>query len=566
MKNLSVLFLSLCFLVAFLTTATAQTFPSVGQIDVNSSPVLVEGYERQVEQWKANQSYLEILRDADYEDVGNSQYEIAGNPVPEGVYNDYQGLLEQQQALVKNAAQIVEQSKQSFQGLPEGTDQEILDQHERLIEEYNETFVDNLDDPSSANKQKLALIESQLQKYNEYYNENPEGQLSAAELEQQRNELNRDSRVLTSEIINSDDAEPTITYNFLVNLNGSLYNFVKNVIFGDLADILRAPFQIAVTLWLIFIAVAMWRGKNLNSMEFVYKFGVIALVGTIVFSGGGYLFFEWFLIPLLKTFIGLSGWVLQAATFNLNIDTSAIEGYNEHFIGSLIVEQRFYESLKIGAYLWDISTEGFGGAITGAAKGAVLYLATVVTFLALLVMFTLLFAYSIFAAYTLFAMAPIFLLLSVFQMTRGFFISWLRCLLNYLCIPVIAAFSMGMTLSLLLNHWLEFEAAIDSMRAGGSDTFPMMQFITVLVTTWLSFLIHLRVPDIAASLTGGSSGGFGTTLMSAVTAGSALSIAAGKFASLNKEGGVRSPAGALKGAAEKLSPENLKIKPYQEDK
>ena len=513
----SILFLLVC------SPAVAQVFPSVGTLDADSSRTIVDAYSERVSRWEENQERLnEIVATSDNGLIDEASLGADG-------YEEYQSLLQEQETLVAEATQIVEHSRNDYTGLPDGANSTIVDEYNALVREYDEVFIRNIDNPSAASRQRLVLVQDRLQRYQDFHDNDdntPAVSSSGAD---------RDSAGGITDGGGDLNVSNMAAYQFLDRMSKQLIRVVRDVIFDDLAQVLRTPFTIMLTLWLMFVAVSMVRGVQVVPMDMAMKFGLILIISTLTFSGGGAVFFDWVFHPVYNTFFSLAAFILDTTTYGAASAMTSDVVSNKHFAGVVIVEERLKDALSWGALIFEAETESIID-VSGAVKGAGLYLITVGAFLLLWITFSGLMAYSVFASMVLFAMSPLMMIFYVFKTTKGITISWVRGLFNYLMIPVIAAFSMGLTLNILMQSWMDFEAIMTQIEGGADIDFPKKDLYALLLMTLLSFLIHMRIPDITASITGGSSHGLGNTVANSMTAVSTGVMAAATLGATTKKG------------------------------
>jgi len=300
---------------------------------------------------------------------------------------------------------------------------------------------------------------------------------------------------------------------------------LRKIIFTDLANILKTPFEIGVTLWIMFIGAKIFFGKEVDWGSFLQKLAIITLISTFVFTNNGRLFFDWIMNPLTDTFFGLSTWFLQEAT--TGIDQSVAAGAQfKIFAGTIIVESMFSKAINIGEYIWKVES---GLSLSAIFKAGLMFLVFVGGFTCLLLKFAQNFAYSLFSLIVFFSLSPLMLCFYAFSTTRPVCITWFRGLINALAMPVMTSLAIGICLNMMLRDWMEFEGILTAQMQGSGDaaaSFPMIKFIDLSGIVWISYLILIRIDDVTAFLTGGISPNltnivlqFSNTLANSITAG-----------------------------------------------
>jgi len=486
------------------TTASAQPAP-------NSASILADAYQSQLAAINANDTLIQKLA------AGDSK-----------LTTEYQAAL-QKQTRLNQQAKAIESLSQAYQDpLISSTQDVVKTEYQTLLDEYRKTALANILTPSAAGQQKEAQLVANLNKITDAYSPAAAQQFTPTQLAD-----NQEAVLVSSTVRNSSPFKAkqgtNFVYTFLTKLLKHGNGFLRQIVFTDLANALKLPFQIGVTLWVMFIGMRIFSGGAFDWADLLKKFAAVALISTFVFTNNGQYFFDWIMNPLIKTSYGLGTWFLQESTYGLDFDITA-SADNRMFAGSVIVEGMWWKAVNIGGYIYD----SYSGLSLGKiVKAAFMFLIFVGGFTMILAKFAQNYAYSLFSMIIYFIMSPIMLCFFPFNATRPTAILWCRGLLNSLTLPVLTSLVMGFTLNLMLREWTEFEATM-AKGAGGdiSAVFPMVQFVNITGMVWVSYLIQARIDDVCAFLTGGVSPSLtnivlqlANTLANAVTASATTSSA-----------------------------------------
>ena len=141
-----------------------------------------------------------------------------------------------------------------------------------------------------------------------------------------------------------------------------------------------------------------------------------------------------------------------------------------------------------------------------------------------------------FCLYIYLMVGGIFLFLAAFKQTRHLFWAWLKGAVNYAVLIVFLCLVMGVCLS-------GMDQSIDDMaNLKNYDFYFSYEFIYTLIWLVITFVLMLKVPDMASALTGGSAGSTSMIADSAARAGAA----AGSTASTMGSAAGRKVAGGAK--------------------
>lgn len=318
---------------------------------------------------------------------------------------------------------------------------------------------------------------------------------------------------------NSGGSQGWIVSDFIDFLTGHTYNFVRST-YGELAAKAHNYYVFFVGVWFIYVIVTVTYFRvQANPFNLVGQLLLIIIVSSLLTTGGGGAFFSYFYDPLMTASSDLANFFMGKAT----------GGGGDTFSGAMVkLENMFKNSSKIAIFIVEEAPSPWR-SVGGFIKAIFMALCLIVVTTGLVFLFAAYWSYAIFALHILFAITPIALCLYPFKATRSWTMKWFSGILNYLFIPVLLSISMGITISIFASQvegYLSSEMP-DIVAGGnelGADTSYSILFL--MLTSALSFLVHLRIGDIAAHLTGGISTGLSNTWSAAISAG-ANSVTAG---------------------------------------
>jgi len=164
---------------------------------------------------------------------------------------------------------------------------------------------------------------------------------------------------------------------------------------------------------------------------------------------------------------------------------------------------------------------------------------------------------SLFMSYILWVVGPIFIFCFCFKGARGYFKNWATALLNYALIIIFASLLVGITSNVInLSMKKLYNTTGDFHALMFEPSFWLVFFINLL-----SIGLLLKVPDIAASLSGGQAGST-AGITGGISAIGGLAASGGAFA-MAKGGAFAGKAGAVgagmgRNAYSKFAPPGVK--------
>lgn len=280
--------------------------------------------------------------------------------------------------------------------------------------------------------------------------------------------------------------------------------------YRTISESFRGIFMALVVLYVIGIGyAALMNALAEKTKAAVISVFVVLICYSLVFDMN--LFSEWVYMPLRKASLGLTSLVLSpSGSGEIKDIFSAIDG----------------SFIKIFA-LSDKYTDAAGGVLSVRGIQVLLVtLALTLLFAVLYAVFVGLLLIGMFSFHVMMVAAGPVILLAGFPSTRHVFWAWLRACFNYALIPVFTALVMAITL-----YALE-DAAANLEQLKPNESIFNRQIGTVFLIGIISIWFHLKAPEFAAMLTGGTStgSGFFSTLGAVAGAGAGGAAASGRGA------------------------------------
>ena len=300
-----------------------------------------------------------------------------------------------------------------------------------------------------------------------------------------------------------------IVTEFIRELEISLYNFVVKKIYEPLAEESHVFFVVGVTIWVSYLIISFFfLNKKHDPLKILVTFFKIMLASLFLSRGGNVFFVEYFYEPLVGTFYNLANF------FTAHTSNELLSDSDNQFGSAVIQLEQLQQSAgEISKKIQENAPNFLTNAGRFMQMVAFTYIFQISIFL-LLFLFAAYWSYSVFALHVLLAMTPIMVALWAFSTTRQYTFKWFSGIINYLTIPVVLAISMGFTLSQLgdeVNILLQ-DTAPTIIEGGNTITEEHeTNIIKIIFICFLSFLVHLRVGEISAFLTGGVSSGLSST-------------------------------------------------------
>lgn len=264
----------------------------------------------------------------------------------------------------------------------------------------------------------------------------------------------------------------------------------------------KGIFNALVVLYIIFMGFALLTNRLVEHLRSMAMSLVAILVcNALVFETN--LFAEWVYMPLRDSSLGLTSLVLSPT------GDGGIRGIFAAIDASFT---------KIFVLADKYADAGSGWNFIRTAWIFTMTLALTALFSILYAVFVGLLLIGMFSFHVMMLAAGPAILLAGFPFTRHVFWAWLRACFNYALIPVFTAVVMAITLYAL-------DAAAKNLETLDPNG-PIFNrdIATVLLIGLISIWFHLKAPEFAATLTGGTSagGGFFGTLAGIATGGAAL--------------------------------------------
>lgn len=264
----------------------------------------------------------------------------------------------------------------------------------------------------------------------------------------------------------------------------------------------KGIFIALVTLYIVVIGYAVLTHTLMQHVR-AMAMSLVAIIVCQVLVFDTNLFAEWVYMPLRDSSLGLTSLVLSP---------SGDGGIKSIFTA---IDSSF---AKIFALANKYMDAGSGWNLVRTLWIFMMTLVLTALFSILYAVFTGLLLIGMFSFHVMMVVAGPAILLAGFPFTRHIFWAWLRACFNYALIPVFTAIVMAITLFALDDAAKNLETLDPNGPIFNRD------IATVLLIGLISIWFHLKAPEFAAILTGGTSagGGFFGTLAGIATGGAAL--------------------------------------------
>jgi uncharacterized protein (DUF2062 family) len=313
--------------------------------------------------------------------------------------------------------------------------------------------------------------------------------------------------------------------NFISSLQKHVYTFVVVHVYTDLAKETGFLFKVFAGFWLLWVIVnTFFMQAQTNPSHIVVQFILMCAASFMLSSEGVGVFVEYFYNPITSMFYYLSNFFMEKATVGLPSASSS----GMRFDSALLeLEKLFNVSFEMSAHILD-NTMSSRWDVSGFFKGLFISTVFVGAVSALVFLFCAYWSYAIFALHVLLAVTPIMMMLGVFKKTRQYTFKWFSGCVNYLMIPVVLSISMGITIMILNEYYTSLiNDTADTVLSGSKiQDEDKENIFNIILICFLSFLVHLRVGEISAFLTGGLSNGLSSTwALGMMAVGKGLDIA-----------------------------------------
>ena len=277
-------------------------------------------------------------------------------------------------------------------------------------------------------------------------------------------------------------------YNILVSkLEGFLH-----AIFPSLMNSFGLWIPSLFTLSLILTAIAWLFGKfGESSKEVGISMVMAVILYFLILDTTSY--FYWIVDPFFSSFKNISNFFVQKICENNAIGTNDVNGL---FLRLDAMFGKIIESIQLMQPQGNIVTKLWSYIISAIGLIILLFAYSLVY----LAFFTIM-ALALFALHIYFLVGGIFIFFAAWKTTRHISWSWFRSVLNQGFVMILASMVMAMCLFGINGALDNFIKSADITR--GFFTF---EYAAIIVWCFVCFIMILKVPDIAASLSGGISG------------------------------------------------------------
>jgi len=304
----------------------------------------------------------------------------------------------------------------------------------------------------------------------------------------------------------------------MASIGGNTYNAFKSelslIIIDGYDALVAAVYPLAQSFVFLYVVIIGYNALKGNLGEWtktaVMSILIVAFVYSFTFETNGYI--KWLYEPLMDAIEKMMRLIVEVigktdtSDFNSSIDAS------------------FSSVFK--------NIEDVGNAADGWGLWTQLKAFTAVLILLLIFGITYLIYYgllivSLVSLHIQLVMGIFIIFLAAFKATRFIFFSWLKDMLTYALWPIYAAIIMAITLSF-------FERAtktITMLDLSTGDVFTI-HYASVVILGFISIWLLWKVPQFAASITGGAGGGAGGLaggLIGGLAGGAAGGLAASKL-------------------------------------
>lgn len=270
-----------------------------------------------------------------------------------------------------------------------------------------------------------------------------------------------------------------------IAINLELTNFLAST-FGVLNDSFHGFAVAFLTLYLIFAGYGVAKGTFKDATkEVLLSMALVVFIYTNFFQ---YEYYEYFIVkPIKGTILGLSTFFVSKGASGNILDV--FEKLDQVFLNIIDTSARIQP--QVGWGLGDTWIQLKAGA--GLGLMMVAYAIPYVSFIAIMVL-------GMFSIQVLLVVGGICFFFASFKKTRFIFYSWLRGIINYGLLIVIASIAVAICIQGIET------ATADMARNAPSQGVFTMEYAFVLLWSVLCAILVLKSPDIAALLSGGMAG------------------------------------------------------------
>lgn len=287
----------------------------------------------------------------------------------------------------------------------------------------------------------------------------------------------------------------TVVIHLFDMLKEVLNNYVYNG-YTTLADHLRYPLGLAVTLYIIILGISISQGwVRLSFDNFVKSAFKIGLIYWLAMSWAT---FSLYAVQGIESSAGQIGdWLVSASP--VPIPHFAGEGINGAMQSVLI------EVTKVGAWTWGMgSFHNWGPYLTALIVWLTGYIALFLAIAEILIAKLML--------AILFCVAPLFICFTLFKPTHGFFDKWLGAIAGFAFFLILIPAAISLVLNFL--QW-----AIAGYYADHATGMSLVGFVPVLIVAIIGVALILKVTSYAQSFGGSVSTSSGSSLLAGVIGG-----------------------------------------------
>lgn len=277
-------------------------------------------------------------------------------------------------------------------------------------------------------------------------------------------------------------------------LDGNYPNY-QNGMFHQIAEAIKTPFEIGLTLAIILVALSLYLDIYTKHIRKLIKFAFASVILVSFLDWNTFAY--WIFDPLLSVLVGFMMLLLPSSGVGLS---EAIFGVDEHFINLFNAIENYDKRIEANESWWE----------THVLEAIVMYL-MLGLFAVLYAIFTILIIIGFFGFMMMTAFAPAFMAIGVFH--KAMLLSWIKIMFNFFLIPIMTAAVMSVTIGFIS----EATAVITNLSPDAS-TFTKEIGIVFLVGIF-SIGLHWKAPELAAGISGGMVSGAGSIVGTAAAVG-----------------------------------------------
>lgn len=261
-------------------------------------------------------------------------------------------------------------------------------------------------------------------------------------------------------------------------LNPILNNFVYKG-YNDLANHLKYPLGLAITLFIMIMGISIMNGWTKVSVSLFTKSAIkIAFIYTFALNWG--IFSQWIVTGIQGSSEQMGNWMLTSSPISIpQLGGSGIEGALQSVLSEVV---------RLSQWIFDTGSWSHMGPYISAYFLLIFGSSVVVVGFFEIVLAKVMLA-------ILFATAPLFVSFTLFEKTHSFFDRWLGQIMGFSFLMMFVMVVLALTMSFL--QW----AIGDSYQQHGA-TMTLFGFVPVMLVSILGVGLLIKVSHMAQSIGG----------------------------------------------------------------